>query len=222
MKRLLTVAFACVALAGCVSTTRLADPNAAKPAPGATILAMKPNVNLGVLTASGMIETREDWSKQSQSYLTAAIQKELDGKAHKFKALDKDDAMAGREGQLFRLNEAVSTSMVAFGTLPTKKGAFDWTLGEGAQVLGQTYGGDYALFVSANGSYSSGGRKALFIGMAALGVGIPMGQKQAFASLVELKTGRVLWSNNIIVGPDLREAEGAEATVKLLLKDLPL
>ena len=63
-----------------------------------------------------------------------------------------------------------------------------------------------------------------FIGMAALGVGIPMGQQHAYASLVDLKTGRVIWFNTILAGTgiDMREPDGAKSIVGSLLKDLPL
>ena len=44
-----------------------------------------------------------------------------------------------------------------------------------------------------------------------------------FASLVDLKTGEIVWFNRLIRGAgDLREAEKAEGTMKLLLKDFPV
>jgi hypothetical protein len=226
MNRIFVVAVACLALAACTTTnTKVADLGGAKPPATAQVLTLDPDVSLGLLTAAGLVEPRDDWSKSAQKNLSTEVARALQAKSHTLKALNQQDAMAGRTGQLFRLNEAVGTSIRAYGPiLPTKKGSFDWTLGEGAQVLGQTYGSDYALFVSARGSYASGGRTLAFIGMAALGVGIPMGQQQAYASLVDLKTGRVIWFNTILAGSgiDMREPDGAKSIVGSLLKDLPL
>jgi len=42
--------------------------------------------------------------------------------------------------------------MLGYGALlPTKKGSFDWTLGDGATVLRDAKGADYAIFVTALG-----------------------------------------------------------------------
>jgi hypothetical protein len=225
MHRIIAVALACLTLAACTTTnTRVADLGGAKPPTNARVLGLKPDVSLSLLTASGLLEPRDDWSKKAQENLSTEVTQALQAKSHTLKALNQQDAMSGRTGQLFRLNEAVGTSIGAYGLIPTKKGSFDWTLGEGAQVLGVNYDSDYALFVSARGSYASGGRTLAFIGMAALGVGIPMGQQQAYASLVDLKTGRVIWFNTILAGSgiDMREPDGAKSLVGSLLKDLPL
>lgn len=225
MKRLFAVAVACLALTACTTTnTRLATHADRTPPPNAKVLTLNPDVTLSLLTASGALETRDDWSKSAQQNLRAGIAKAMESKSHPIKMLDQQEAMDGRTGQLFRLNEAVGTSISQAVLFPTKKNSFDWTLGEGAQVLGQTYDSDYALFVSVRGSYASGGRTLAFIGMAALGVGIPMGSQQAYASLVDLKTGQVVWFNTILAGTgiDMRNATGADSLVVSLLKDMPL
>ncbi len=101
---------------------------------------------------------------------------------------------------------------------------FDWTLGEGAQELGRTYGADYALFTYGRGSWSSGGRKALFLLAAMGGIGLQMGSQTLFASLVDLKTGRVVWFNvaSASSNDDMRTPEGARKLVQSLMKNAPL
>lgn len=132
-----------------------------------------------------------------------------------------------RVAQLLRLNEAVGTSIQGFDyglyKLPTKKG-FDWTLGEGAQALSQAYDADYALFTFSRGAFSSGGRKAAMVGMALVGVSLPAARQSAFVSLVELKTGRIVWYNFAVAGSDcdMRTPEGAKTFAQALLKDAPL
>ena len=77
---------------------------------------------------------------------------------------------------------------------------FDWTLGELAVQYGAQSGYDYALFLYARDSFSSSGRVAL----QAVGVsGVHRGRLRhaagryatAFASLVDLKTGELVWFN---------------------------
>ncbi len=107
--------------------------------------------------------------------------------------------------------------------LPSKGDALDWTLGPGAGALRSHYGADYALFVFVRDSYTSGGRAMLMIGAALFGVSVPGGQQTGFASLVDLRTGNIVWFNRIINNSgDLRTAAPAQKTVDDLLKELPI
>lgn len=225
MLRSLAIA-ACLFIAACTTTqTKLADKAAPKPPAGSKILIVQPDVELSMLTASGLLEPKADWSQESRGYLASELAGAMKGRSHEIKTLDPATALEGRPGQLLRLHEVVGASIMSYGFLPTKKDNFDWTLGEGAQVLSETYDADYALFTYGRGSYSSGGRKAAFILAAAAGVSIPMGSQLAFASLVDLKTGKVVWFNTASTvngGDDLRQPGGAATLTKALLKDIPL
>lgn len=230
MKRILTLAAACLLLAACTTTNvkSVANASANRPGAGARILLIQPDIELSVLTASGLQEPRADWTASGRQNLQSAVETALKGKSHTFTGLDPSQAMAGRGGQLLRLNGEVGKSILLFNygyvSLPTKSGSFDWTLGEGARTLGETYNADYALFIYGRGSYSSGARVAVVIGMAALGVGLPTGGQNVFASLVDLKTGQVVWFNLAAAGPnaDMRTPEGAALLTASLLKDVPL
>ena len=228
MFRALAVCLCLLATACTTTDQKFADRTAARPAPGARILIVEPDVELSVLTIAGIEEPRADWTKSAQANLDAAIQKVLAQRSHQFRELDPATAQEGRVGQLLRLHEAVGQSIIAFNygaiDLPTKKRSFDWTLGEGAQALGRQYDADYALFTYGRGSYSSGGRKVAMVGMALLGSAMPLGGQQAFASLVDLKTGRVVWFNIAKAAPtaDMRDPEGAQAFVDAMMKDAAL
>jgi hypothetical protein len=110
--------------------------------------------------------------------------------------------------------------------LPTKANHFDWTLGEQAVAFGTATHYDYALFLHAQDSFSSGGRMALqaagFLGcLVGVCVAVPGGQQIAFASLVDLKTGNVVWFNVLASGiGDIRTPEGANQMVGKLLEKL--
>ena len=83
--------------------------------------------------------------------------------------------------------------------LPTKK-EFDWSLGSGTRALADEYDADYALFVTMRDSFASGGRAALIVFGAILGVGIRGGSRYGFASLVDLRTGDIVWFNQLASG----------------------
>ncbi len=228
MFRILTIAFACVLAAACTTTdTRLAKGLGA-PRSGATVLLIKPDVQLGLLTAAGLNEARADWTAEGAANLQTALETALAGSNYTIRPIDPDEAMAGRTGQLLRLHEAVGQSITQFEygpyRLPTKADGFQWTLGEGAGSLAEAYDADYALFTYGRGTYASGGRIAAMVALSVVGVGIPLGSQQAFTSLVDLRTGQVIWFNMAIAGPqaDMRNTEGATSLVTSLLKDAPL
>jgi hypothetical protein len=215
-----------MAMGACtVTNTRMAAPGMLTAAePNSKALLVQPDVRLSLLTAAGLQEAREDWSREGQANLAQAIRDELQSR-HPVEMLDPATSMEGRTGQLLRLHEAVGQSILLYGPLlPTKKGEFDWTLGEGTKVLREAKGADYAIFVTARGTYASAGRKALMIGAAVLGVGIPLGNQQVYVSLVDLRTGRVVWFNTALAGPqaDMRNPEGARSLAADLMKGAPL
>ena len=90
---------------------------------------------------------------------------------------------------------------------------------------------DYALFLYAEDSFASTGRVALqVLGIAGCAVGfcaptIGGGGQFAYASLVDLRTGEVVWFNVLQTGSqiagikigDIRTPEGAAAMVERLL-----
>jgi hypothetical protein len=91
-------------------------------------------------------------------------------------------------------------------------------------VLHDATGADYALFTYIRDSYTGSGRAAMrVIGALLLGGDIGGGVQVGIASLVDLRTGQVVWFNLLIAETgDLRDEAGARATVASLLKDVPL
>ena len=227
MKRLLIIV-ACLLAAACTTTNTRTALSVTPPPPGATILLVKPDIELSLLTAAGMSEPRADWTAQAITNVENALEQSVASSSHTFRVVDPADAMQGRSGQLLRLHEAVGNSILVFEygmlPLPTHEGAFNWTLGEGAQSLAEQYGADYALFTFGRGNYASSARVATFVVMSALGVGIPLGNQQVFTSLVDLRTGRVVWFNVGLAGPsaDMRNPQGAQSLVTSMMNGAPL
>ena len=224
---------ACLAVflfcSACTTTDmRIAGDAGSFNARGAKVLVVYPEVQLGLLTANGMTELREDWSQASAGNLALALRAALSAKSLTYEELDPQASMAGRIGQVLRLNSTVGQSIELFEygpyKLPSKEGRFEWTLGDGAKALGANHGARYALFVSGRGTFTSGGRMALAVGAAILGVAIPVGSQHVYVSLVELETGRVIWFNvaNAGDGTDVRTPEGARSIVDELVESAPL
>ena len=186
---------------------------------------------MGLLTAGGLVEARADWTASAKTNLVNSVRNELQAKDHQFLNYVRSASSPESETQLVKLNETVGQSILIHGygglspqPLPNKKGKFDWSLGSGVRDLNTAYGADYALFIYSNGSYASGGRVATGILMAALfGANVQMGRQVAFASLVDLRSGDVVWFNVAgTTAADPRKDTGAATLAKSLLKDIPL
>lgn len=216
----------CVAVSACTQTVS----NVATETPinwtvehGKRVVIIDPDVELSELTTGGVTEPRADWTQTGKDFIKADIAADLAAK--NIEAVPMDGATDPHETQLIKLHGAVGLAILqnALLKLPTKGKNLDWTLGPGAAVLRDHYKCDYALFVFVRDSYSSAGRKALMVTAALLGVGVAGGQQIGFASLVDLRTGRIVWFNRLASSSgSLKEAKPANDTVASLLSGLPL
>ncbi|MEE9328836.1 MAG: hypothetical protein V3V30_01760 [Parvularculaceae bacterium] len=216
-------------LSACVSTQTVSTTNDFDAIRAdAVVLLMEPDVQLSLLGASGMREVRADWTQTGKANVLAEIEKYLGADGHQLveHVLNPENP---REHQLIKLHEAVGTTLLYHRIfrqpLPSKKDKNDWSLGPGVQTLVGETQADYALFLYARGAYATAGRQVLAIGLAlAGGGGVGTGDQQAFASLVDLKTGDIVWFNVATTGQgtDMRKPEGSTKLVKAILKGFPL
>jgi len=231
---------ASVALGACVQTQQYADVQFTPPQGDYKLLVLRPDVTVGSLTTGGMVEPRADWTEQARAGIIAALKAQQAGRGGNLTIIEHRNELPGVAEQeladVERLNSVVDESIVIHkylgDYLPTKRGkGLDWTLGEDAVRLGQKTGYDYALFLHAEDQVASTGRIALgvlgfagcFVGFCAPNIG---GATQLdYASLVDLKTGEVVWFNVVRAGSevpgikfgDLRTPEGAAQMVDRLL-----
>lgn len=226
-------ALACIAallLAACAQTRHHRADGVTEQAAlgqGARVLLVEPDIELSELLGSGVQQPRADWTQAARAHVDEALRTALEQRGARLSNYHppQDAELAARQRQAILLHEAVGASILLhrhFGLpLPHKGKAFDWTLGPGVRTLAA--GARYALFVFVRDSYASGGRKAMMAVGLLLGVGVSLGQQVGFASLVDLQDGRVVWFNllNAQTG-DLRDAEGARASVAKLLDGVPL
>lgn len=189
------------------------------------IVLMPPDIRYYLLTAGGVPEPNAEWTEAAQMNFNVALEDYAQSIGANIKALDKVD-LSEEEIRYETLHSAVGVTVIQnyFGMykLPSKGDGFDWTLGPEIRSIGENYDADYALFVYYRDYQASGGRVAFAILAAAAGAAVATGSEHGFASLVDLKTGDIVWFNIVGAGSgELRDADGAAAAVRSLFRDIP-
>lgn len=221
----------CGLLNACVSTqvrTAKTDDGAPLVVSGSVVM-VEPDIELYEVLAGGAQEPRKAWTETARRLYPQMARELMAARGIDVKPdFPLPPGTDDRLRQLYLLNQAVSISVLQYGRstsssgLRNKRGKFDWTLGPGVSLLRDATGADYALFTYIRDSYTSGGRAAMrIIGFVLLGGDIGGGYQIGLASLVDLRTGRVVWHNLLVdQAGDLRDAAGARETAGDLLKGL--
>ena len=228
-----------VPVAGCVQTRQFADLQFTVPQGDYKLLVMRPDVTVNSVTTGGMPEPRADWTEQARTNIVAALRAQQAARGGNLKVIERRNELPNVSpdviADLERLHNAVGNSIAMHkylgAELPTKpRRGLDYTLGAEAVELGRKTGFDYALFMHAEDNIVSTGRVALqvlgvagcFVGFCAPNIG--GGGQFAYASLVDLKTGDVVWFNVVQAGSqiagikfgDIRTPQGAAQLVDRL------
>jgi hypothetical protein len=230
---------ASAATSGCVQSRQYADVQFTPPQGDYRLLVMRPDVTVNSLTTGGVAQPRADWSEQARANIVEALRAEQGARGGKILILahrnELPNVSADEVADVERLNYAVAQSIALHkysgAALPTKRGkGLEYTLGEDAVSLGRRTGYDYALFIHAEDNIASTGRTALqVLGVAGCFIGFcaPSGGSNqfAYASLVDLRTGEVVWFNVLQTGSqlpgvsfgDIRTPQGSAQMVERLL-----
>lgn len=229
-----------LAVSACVQTRQYAELQFTPPQGDFKLLVLRPDVTVGAVTTGGMTQPRADWTEAARKNLIAAIQAQQAARGGKVLVVERRSDVPGVDAEtvanIERLNYVVDESIVIHkylgAYLPTKRGkGLEYTLGEDAVAFGQKTGFDYMLFLHAEDSFASTGRVALqVLGIAGCVIGFCVpnvggGGEVAYASLVDLHTGQVVWFNVLQAGTqvagikmgDIRSPEGAAQMVERLL-----
>jgi hypothetical protein len=227
---------AATSLSACVSTRQFADIEFQPPQGDYDLVVMRPNVQVGIINTGGLVEQRADWTETARGLILAELKRQQAARGGRTLILERREDAPGvppeKLADLERLFGAVGNSIVLHRylryELPTKRRqGLDWTLGEDAVAFGRATGMDYALFLHAQDAYASESRIAVqILGIAGCLIGfcapqIGGGSQQAYASLVDLRTGDVVWFNFLQsqLG-DIRTQKGAEEMVQRLLGNM--
>ena len=191
------------------------------------IVVMPLDVELSQLSAGGLAEPHAEWTDAALKHMRAAL--DAEAKVRNVTLVDFESERGAPEDRetsvdLVKLHRAVGGAVMVHQylglALPSKEGKFDWSLGPSVAAISRAHDADYALFLFVRDSYATAGRVAVIIVGALLGVGVPGGSQVGFASVVDLKTGDIVWFNRLIRGyGDLRTPDAAGETVKALVSD---
>ncbi len=235
LRTLLIVVFG-LALTGCTTTFNEAYTGGAAAGEStsfdvknARVVLMPLDIQVSLQTATDLKEPRADWTEAARGNITAGLTAALSERqlALKQYRTPRNSRTARRHDQLMKLHSEVGGAIWFyhygdFYMLPTKKGRMDWTLGDEAKKLGRNQGAELSLFVVMRESYGTAGRKARAVASQIFGGGTTSDERFAFASLVDLRTGEVVWFNILYSdGGDVREAEPARKVVDQLLSGFP-
>lgn len=229
--RLVLAALLALSVSACatrtLSTTDKLNREVAEP----KILLMPADVELSELTAGGLTELNAEWTLAGQHNLKMALNDhlhKLNARFSEYQPLPQDDPRYDTLQQLQKLHGVTGVNIRTYAFppapgLPGKDGKFNWALGPATSMLGKSTDAQYALFVWLRDSYTSSGRRALKMAAAILfGVHIQGGQQIGYASLVDLKTGEIVWFNLLArESGDLRDLASARESVDTLLTGLP-
>jgi hypothetical protein len=201
---------------------RLAPGFTSRPAESRLVI-VPADMELFSMSAGGVIEPRADWTESAQKNFAQAL--EGQGKLLGAQVTRLSLAQADEFAEITTLHRAVADAITLHHRdllLATKGRRLDWSMGEAVQPLQQGTGADYALFTWVRDSYASGERKATMLALAMLGAISLGGEQTAYASLVDLHTGRVVWFNHVSrMFGDLRDPDPATETVEVLLEGFP-
>lgn len=193
---------------------------------GAKIVMLQPDVELSSVSLGGVAEPKADWTDTAMKHIRQSLQARTVILDLQFRQLSEEES--DKFAEVSTLHAAVAQAISAhhFGlsslNLPTKNGKLDWSLGEATATLGQTTNSDYGLFIWIRDSYATAERKAAMIAAALFGRGIAGGVQIGYASLVDLKSGQILWFNQVRrADGDLRDPVSAEETMLTLFKNFP-
>ena len=190
------------------------------------IILMPPDIRYYVLTAAGMPEPHREWTEAAQAKFAEAALEYANGMGADLKILRKDN-LGPEEIRYETLHSAVGLTVRThyFGRnkLPGKGENFDWSLGPEINAIGENHNADYALFIHYRDYQATEARVAFAILAAASGIGsIDTGSESGFASLVDLKTGDIVWFNVVKAGKgEFRNRAGASRAVKGLFDEIP-
>src|SRR5438105_3744350 len=190
------------------------------------------DLELYTLSAGGQREPRADWTDAARRHVASALREWA--AATRLTTVEMDEKTAETHAELLQLQDTLVDALVVHHNgpvrLPAKGGQLDWSFGAAMQPLQQATGARYALYTYVRDSYASSERKAVIGAVAVVAAAfsggslalLGGGEQAAYAMLVDLQTGRVLWFNELVrLHGDLREGPVAADSVKALLAEFP-
>jgi hypothetical protein len=164
------------------------------------ILLLPPQMFVAELSAGGVIQKQDDWTREANENLLAAAETHLreNGRFEPLRMPMLENEDAEKVESHIGLYDRVSFAIYIYGRgldsgWQHKKTEWDYTLGNGLAFLREKTGADTALIFTGADIISTSGRKAAFAVGLMLGIAIPIGQSFISVGLADLKTGEIRW-----------------------------
>ncbi|HVK79890.1 MAG TPA: hypothetical protein VM915_04695 [Verrucomicrobiae bacterium] len=232
--KLAAAAFALAGLSACVTVTPPIGSTFRAPSDSVSILIMDPDVEVTFVTTGGA-DVRADWSQQAEANLVQALQTELSQTGERATIYDVNLHGSPDSEQALLLNEAVTDALAAHvvfmdiatfaGPLPhvTAESRETYTLGESVRALAPGAEADYALFMTSRSQIESSGlfMAKVLIGAATGYVPATANFRGTYVSLVDLRTGEVVWLRGWNMG-DPRNPDEAASIMNEIFTNGPL
>ena len=230
VRGLAALAAAAMLLSGCATHTQSHVAELRRSIPDARIVLMPLDVELMEMDLGGVLEPKPEWTETATRLIREELRAYQAKKGFGMREFARDfqpsEAEADLVDQLTKVHAVIGESIMLHRRphlqLPSLGERPKWSLGEEVRVLQAKTDADYALFVHVRDSYASDARKVAMVAGLALKVGIMGGIQSGFASLVDLKTGEIVWFNQLgRPTGDLRAPAPAKETVDILLTGFP-
>lgn len=200
------------------------------------VLVLSPNMKIFQLTAGGVDQYKDDWSVGSKNFMAAELKAELES----FNTIDfvqLDNNVLSESNRRFIEQQNGIFYIVAHSVVthtyesPTffkhKIENFDYTLGEELSAFKDIVDAEAILFIDGRNYIWTAGRASLAFLSGAVGlftgvyVPVPAGKEWLTASLVDIKTGDLLWFNYLAMPGDMRMEKTVRRLSKKLFRDFP-
>ncbi|HRY24257.1 MAG: hypothetical protein H6852_10410 [Geminicoccaceae bacterium] len=218
-------------LTACSTTRPVVAPGVTEPvARGSTVLLLRPDIEC-LEVAVGGTQARPEWTAKAEASVTRALADFM--REHETRLVVYDgstfppDRRAGQEAAIAALT---AVRLPASGPAPTAPVQVELPAPELLAPLREDFKADYALSVFLRESFQSAGhvamRYSLGLLLGPIWAPMPGTGQYGYATLVDLRTGEVAWSNTLStvgeVPTDIRDPEKARDTVDELLEACPV
>jgi hypothetical protein len=197
------------------------------------LLLVRPDVQVRELTADGALSFREDWTDTARLLVAGQVQQVLAARAGGSVEVVGSEAAGADPARVAELHLRHD----ALGKMMPRPKTVGRSLGDAAIKLGEDSKSELLFITHVDYTVRTTGRKALIgvgmVGCAVLETAVlgsagnckdpDAGDRSAFASLVDQKTGEILWTTVVSsrLG-DLRREPGARKLAKALVRRLPV
>ncbi|MEW5894943.1 MAG: hypothetical protein AB1650_04185 [Candidatus Omnitrophota bacterium] len=214
-------------LTGCVTTYRSHPSFQQSFNTSETIAIISPHMKMHQLTAGGIPQYMEDWSRKSKEETSLALKDHVEEILQKktlfIDGKDFTDAQKMVLDQQAGMFYVVATSVLMHTyespfKFPHKIKKFDYSLGpEVAQLKQFAPEANIFIFCSGQNFIWTAGRVCMSVVGAALGIQLMPGSEWIVVGLVDANSGDLLWFDYVPMPGDLREHKVVDVVIKKLL-----